>query len=88
MKLETLIELHNAYVAGRKRRDDQYQMKAAQYANDFEAAYSTRMKRMAQDGRQFREIILPKIREEAKLRDYENALAIKNSVVVTEPAGA
>ena len=74
MTIVTWAELHNAYVTGRQMYEAAMQQRAAVYSSIFEAAHKARMERMAADGRQFREIILPAIKAEASLRAYERGL--------------
>ena len=78
MNIETVIALHNAYVAGRQMREAAMQQRAAKYSAEFEEQYKRRMERRAADRRQFLDVILPHIKEEASLRRYERRMGGKN----------
>lgn len=86
ISLEAAIAMHEAANMGWQARKAGYAKQAAIYGAQFDAAYTQRMQRMAEDGRHFREVTIPAIKREAALLTYERELAAKNSGAVPEPA--
>ena len=78
MNIEAAIALHNAYVVGRQMYEAAMQQRAAKYSAAFEEQYQRRMERRAADRRQFLNIILPAIKNEAALIRYERRMGGEN----------
>ena len=75
MSIDTMIQLHNDYMLGDVNRRIAFQQAAGRYELEFERSFSRRLERRAEDRRQWFQSILPRIKEEARLRAYERELA-------------
>ena len=82
------VHLENDYMLGAVKRSIAFQQRAQRYELEFERAYTRRMERRAEERKQFLDVILPKIKEEAAMRRYERGLAARNSGAFPEPGRA
>ena len=70
----TMVELECQYGLGRVDRECRMKQAAARYELELERRFAQREQRRIADKRQWLDVILPRIMEEAAMRRYENQL--------------
>ena len=67
-----MVELECQYGLGRVDRECRMRQAAARYELELERRFAQREQRRIADKRQWKDVILPRIMEEASMRRYEN----------------
>ena len=80
-RIEAIIALEAEYKRAAQARKAAMARRAASYAALFEEAHAARLERRAADRRQWLDMILPHIKEEASLRRYERGLDTNSGAV-------
>lgn len=79
MSLETAIALHHDYAVGEVNRKHALQSASLRYQQAFDAAYERLMERRAAERKQFLDVIIPHIKQEASMCRYEREMDEKVS---------
>ena len=82
MSIMDLVDLDCQYSISAVERKCAMQQAASRYELEFERAYSKRLQRSAEDTKQWKEAILPAIKEKAAMAAYERSMASRNHAVV------
>ena len=80
MNIEAIIARDAEYKRAAQARKAAMARRAASYAALFEEAHAARLERREADRRQWLEVILPAIKNEAALRAYERGLTNSGAV--------
>lgn len=82
MNVLDLVHRQNEWDRGAVERAIAFQQAASRYELEFERAYGKRLQRRAEERKQWKEIILPAIKEKAAMAAYERSMASRNHAVV------
>ena len=82
MNIIDRVHLENDYTMGSVERKIAFQQAAQRYELEFERAYSKRLQRRAEDRKQWLDVILPGIKNNAAQSAYECEMASRNHAVV------
>ena len=82
MNVIDMVHLQNDYTMGAVERKIAFQQAAQRYELEFERAYGKRLQRRAEERKQWKEVILPAIKEKAAMAAYERSMASRNHAVV------
>ena len=76
------VQLDCQYDISRVTRECALKSQASRYELEFERAFAKRLQRRAEERKQWKEVILPAIKEKAAMAAYERSMASRNHAVV------
>lgn len=82
MNVLDLVHRQNEWDRGAVERAIAFQQAASRYELEFERSYGKRLQRRAEERKQWKETILPAIKEKAAMAAYERSMAAINHAVV------